>query len=168
MSFRGAQRCVLAAIALVVAAGSGGCGLVQKPSAAITGVKLQEAGLREATMLFDVQVDNPYTAALPLTNLDYVLSSAGQTFLTGRADVQGTVPAGGSKTIGVPVRINYLDLVNVVKGARPGASIPYKADLGLSVNTPLLGDMRVPMSREGELTIPSTSTMLDKLKDLAW
>lgn len=161
-----ACRCVLAVAAAVFVAGAGGCSLVQKPSAAITGVKVQGASLSEATMLFDVRVDNPYTAALPLTNLDYVLSSAGQTFLTGQAAVQGTVPAGGSKVISVPVQINYLDVVNLVKGARPGVSIPYKADLGLSVTAPLVGDVRVPVSREGELTIPSTTTMLDRVRDL--
>jgi LEA14-like dessication related protein len=160
------RGCFLAIVAAALVVAAGGCSLVQKPSAAITGVKMQGASFSEATMLFDVQVDNPYTAALPLTNLDYVLSSAGQTFLTGKSDVQGTIPAGGSKVISVPVRINYLDLVNLVQGARPGVSIPYKADLGLSVTAPLVGDMRVPVSREGELTIPSTSTMLDRVRDL--
>ena len=161
------SRGLLTIAALTCLLTSGGCGVLQKPTASITSVNLQSATLSEATMLFDVQVDNPYTAALPLTNLDYALSSQGQSFLTGTADVQGSVPAGGSKVIAVPVRINYLDLVNAVKGARPGGSIPYKADLGLSVNAPLLGNLRVPMSREGELAIPSTSSMLDTLRDLA-
>jgi len=157
-------RLVLACIVIV---GMEACSLVQKPSAQITGAQLQGVSLTEATMLFDVKIDNPYTTALPLTNLDYALSSQGQPFLNGKAEVQGMVPAGGSKVIGVPVRINYLDLVKAVKGARPGVSIPYKADLGLSVNVPLLGNTRLPLSREGELTIPSTGSVLERLKGLA-
>lgn len=159
------RLCALTGMVLVI--GCAGCSLVQKPSAQITGASVQGVGLTESTLVFDVKIDNPYSTALPLTNLDYALSSQGQPFLSGKADVRGTVPAGGSKVIGVPVRINYLDVVKAVKGARPGAAIAYKAELGLSVDVPLLGNTRLPLSREGELTIPSSSTLLDQLRGLA-
>ena len=141
-----------------------GCGT--KPSASITGMKVQGISLTDATMLFDVKVDNPYMLPLPLGNLDYALASGGQQFLTGNADVQGTIPAGASKTLPIPIKINYLKLIGAVKGAKPGAVIPYTADLGLSVKAPIMGPLRVPMSKEGQLTIPSTSGLLNKLKDL--
>jgi LEA14-like dessication related protein len=144
-----------------------GCSMIGKPSAHITGVNVQDVKLTDATMLFDVKVDNPYTVALLMSNVDYALSSQGQQFLTGKAEVQGTVPARGSKTIGIPVRISYLQLINAVKGARPGATISYKADMGLSVDVPVLGPLRVPMSKDGELSIPSTPGLLEQLKNLA-
>jgi len=160
------NRC-LAAIALgALLTGATGCGMMEKPSASITGVKLQNVKLTDATMLFDVKVDNPYTVPLPMSNVDYALSSQGQQFLAGKADVQGTVPAAGSKTLGVPVRISFLELINVVKGARPGATIPYRAEMGLSVDAPVLGRLRVPMSKEGELSIPTGRGLLEKAKDL--
>jgi LEA14-like dessication related protein len=141
--------------------------MVEKPNASIMGVKVQDVSLTYATMLFDVKVDNPYTVPLPMSNVDYTLSSRDQQFLTGKADVQGTVPAKGSKTLAIPVQIRYLGLINAVKGARPGATIPYKADLGLSVDVPVLGPLRVPMSKEGELSIPSAPDLLEQLKSLA-
>ena len=159
--------CLAAIAAAAVLSGTTGCGMLGKPSAHITGVKVQDISLTEATMLFDVKVDNPYTLPLPMSNVDYALSSQGQQFLTGKADVQGTVPAGGSKTLGVPVRIRFLQLIKAVKGARPGATIPYKAELGLSVDVPALGPLRVPMSKDGELAIPSAQGLLGQLKDLA-
>ena len=167
MNGRGVSRCLETVAAVALLAGATGCGMFEKPSAHITGVKVQDVSLTNATMLFDVKVGNPYTMPLPIGNLDYALSSRGQRFLTGKADVQGTVPAGGSKTLGVPVRISYLELIRAVKGARPGATIPYKADLGLSVNVPALGPLRVPMSKAGQLAIPSTTSLLDTLKDMA-
>jgi len=160
------QFAVAVGLALLLAATTG-CGMLEKPSASITGVKVQGISLTDATMLFDVKVDNPYTVPLPLSNLDYALASKGQQFLTGKADVQGTIPAQGSKTLGVPIKINYLKLINAVKGARPGADIPYKADLGLLVDAPVLGALRVPMSKEGQLSIPSAPSLIEKLKDLA-
>ena len=37
-------------------------------------------------------------------------------------DVQGRVPAKGSKVLGVPVRISYAELISAVKDARPGGN----------------------------------------------
>jgi len=167
MNGRAARAPLAVAAAAAMLAGVGGCGILDKPGAEIIGVTLQKVDLTNATMLFDVRVDNPYTVPLPLANVDYALSSLGQQFLSGKAPVQGAVPAGGSKSLAVPVRISYLELINAVKGARPGAAIPYKADLGLSVDVPVTGPLRVPMSREGELSIPSAPGLLERLKDLA-
>jgi LEA14-like dessication related protein len=164
MNIRSAkQSATVVALALLLA-GAAGCST--KPSASITGMKVQGISLTDATMLFDVKVDNPYMLPLPLGNLDYALASQGQQFLTGNSDVQGTIPAGASKTLPIPIKINYLKLISAVKGAKPGAVIPYTADLGLSVKAPVMGPLRVPMSKEGKLTIPSTSSLLNKLKDL--
>ena len=162
-----ATRVPLAVAAAAMLLPASGCGIFEKPGAEIVGVRLQDVSLTDATMLFDVRVDNPYAVPLPLTNVDYALSSLGQQFLSGKAEVQGAVPAGGSKNLAVPVRISYLELINAVKGARPGAAIPYTADLGLSVDVPVTGPLRVPMSRQGELSIPSAPDLLDRLKDLA-
>ena len=167
MNVRAVRRSLAVVFAATMLASMTGCGLLDRPDATITGMRLQDAGLTEATMLFDVTVENPYTVPLPMSDVDYALSSAGQEFLTGKADVAGTVPASGSRTLGVPVRISYLELVQAVQGARPGATIPYQADMGLSVDVPALGAVRVPMSKEGELTIPTAPSLLEKLKDLA-
>jgi len=78
--------------------------LLEKPSAQITGVKVQDIGLTDATMLFDVKVDNPYTVPLPMSNVDYALSSVGQRFLSGQADLQAQVV----RTIGDP-RTRFLE-----------------------------------------------------------
>jgi LEA14-like dessication related protein len=162
------SNCAASGILILLSlAGLGGCGMLEKPTAAITGMSLQEISPTNATMLFDVQVDNPYTVDLPLGNIDYALSSQGKPFLDGEAPLQGAIPAGGSKTLGVPVRISFLKLIETVKDARPDSSIPFLAELGLSVDTPLIGRMRLPMSREGELAIPSSRVLSDLLRDMA-
>lgn len=167
MNARTARPLLATLLAATMLTSLTGCGMLQRPDARITGMRLEDAGLTEATMLFDVTVENPYTVPLPMSDVDYALSSKGQEFLTGKADVAGTVPASGTRTLGVPVRVSYLDLVRVVEGARPGVTIPYKADMGLSVDVPAIGPLRVPMTKEGELTIPTGPALLEKLKDLA-
>jgi len=130
---------------------------LKKPTARLTGLKFEEATLDSATLLFDVEIDNHYPAALPLTNFDYSLASGANNFLSGSADSQTTVPAKSSKTISLPAKINYLEMLKALKTVRPGSKIPYNAELGLSVDTPALGLIRLPLKKQGELVLPSIS-----------
>ncbi len=130
---------------------------LNKPTARMTGLKFENVKLDSATLLFDVEVDNPYPVALPLMNLDYGLSSGAEPFLTGSAELQTTVPAKSKKTVSLPANINYLDMLRALKGIRPGSKIPYKADLGLSVDTPALGLIKLPLKKEGEVVLPMLS-----------
>ena len=70
--FRMTSRCLLAASLL---AALGGCAALdalnlQKPTARVAGVRLQDIDLSAVTMLFDVELENPYSVPLPLTNLE--------------------------------------------------------------------------------------------------
>jgi len=137
---------------------------LSKPTARMTGLKFEDVKLDSATLLFDVEVDNPYPVALPLMNLDYGLSSGAEPFLNGNAKLQTTVPAKSKKTVSLPANINYLDMLKALKGIRPGSKIPYKADLGLSVDAPALGLMRLPLKKEGEIMLPTVSDV--EVKDI--
>jgi LEA14-like dessication related protein len=148
-----------------LAAGVAGCGMTQRPTASVIRMNMQEVGLAHATMVFDIVVDNPYSVPLPLSNLDYALSSRGQQFLAGKADMQGEIPAQSSRPYAIPVRISYTELINALEEARPGATIPYKADMGLSVDLPVLGSSRLPMVHEGQITIPTTNSLMEHFRN---
>ncbi|MBL7153896.1 MAG: LEA type 2 family protein [Phycisphaerae bacterium] len=157
-------------VVMLVACCLAGCETVhralklKKPTARLTGLNFGEVNLASATLLFDVEVDNPYSVALPLMNLDYGLTSGGNKFLAGGVDIQTTVPAKSKKTVSLPAKIDYLEVLRALKGIRPGSKIPYKAELGLSVDTPALGLLNLPLEKTGELTLPSVSDT--NLKDI--
>ena len=46
-------------------------------------------------------------------------------------------------------------MLKALKGVRPGSEVPYRADLALSVDTPVLGVMSLPLKKEGQLVLPS-------------
>ena len=80
-------------------------------------------------------------------------------------------PSHGVGTSPSDTTVNFIkyqgwNRINAVKGARPGSTIPYKADMGLSVDVPAWGPLRLPMSREGQLSIPSAPGLLDHLRDM--
>ena len=157
-----AKRYLISAIALILAY-SAGCETVQetlnirKPTARLMGLKFEEVKLDLAMLMFDVEIDNHYPVALPLTNFDYTLSSNAEKFLSGSAESQTTVPAKSKQIVSLPAKINYMGMLKALKGIRPGSKIPYGAELGLSVDTPALGLIRLPLKKEGELVLPSIS-----------
>jgi len=130
---------------------------LRKPTARLTGLKIEDVKLDSATLLFDVEIDNHYPVALPLSDFDYSLSSGAEQFLSGSAKSQGAVPAKSSTTVSLPATINYIEMLKALKGVRPGSKIPYGAELGLSVDTPALGVIRLPLRKEGELVLPTIS-----------
>ncbi|MHC4985166.1 MAG: LEA/WHy family protein [Planctomycetota bacterium] len=154
---------VLLGACLLAAGGCDALGLA-KPTASVLDADLQDLTLRTATLLFDVEVNNPYSTDLPLTDVAYSLASEGVEFLSGQADISGSIPAAGSKVLPIPVEIDFIQLLGMLENIVPGETIPYTADLGLMLDTPLLGLLELPVSRTGELTIPSLSDL--NLQDL--
>jgi LEA14-like dessication related protein len=139
-----------------------GCALLQsllggtpRPTASITGVRIGDFSLNDLTLVFDLAVTNPYTVGLPLVNIDYSLASQSQPFLQGQAPLQGSIPAGQTKTLSLPAKVVFVDLLKVLKGISLGSTVPYKGTLGLSVNAPVLGALRLPLEKEGQLPVPA-------------
>lgn len=151
----------------------GGCAQLQaalgtgnRPSAELRGMSLDKITLQSTTVWIDLEVKNPYTVPLPLVNLDYTFSHADKTFLSGQADLQGTVPAQSSKTLRLPAEVSYAGVLAAVKSVRPGAVVPFAAEVGLSVDAPGLGKIRLPLSRKSELPIPAAPGV--KIAGIRW
>ncbi len=137
-----------------------GCDLLRSlgattPTARLTGIRFSDFSLASLTLLFDVDVRNPYQVALPLVNIDYAIASGGQRFLTGEAPLQGAIPAGGSQVVTLPASIVFVEMLRILQGVAPGAVVPYHTSLGLSVNAPAVGTLRLPIEKDGQLPVPA-------------
>jgi LEA14-like dessication related protein len=126
-----------------------------KPSARVTDARLQDIGLDQVGLLFDVEVRNPYTVALPLAELRYAIGSSGQRIVDGTVTPGGSIPASGTKLLQVPAKVELRSLLAALKGVRPGSVVPYTAELNLGVNAPMAGRLDLPFSHHGELPVPA-------------
>ena len=148
---------MLAALAACQALGDLAGGMT-KPGVSVKAVRLGDLSADGLTLLFDTEVSNPYAVDLPLVNLDYGLASGGTKFLTGAAPVQGSVPAHGAKIVTLPATVRFAPLLTALSGVRPGAVVPYAADMKLSVDLPAVaggGRYAIPFSKSGELPVPA-------------
>jgi LEA14-like dessication related protein len=163
------------AIILLALFASGGCQAIQslgqslqRPTARVTGARLTDVTLESAAINFDVDIANPYPVALPLVNMKYALAGGGsnQPFVSGAADVQGSIPANSSKTITVPAKVVFAQLFQVLAGVKPGSVVPYDASLTLSVNAPQVGALDLPLQHSGQLPVPTVPAVA--LSDIQW
>ncbi len=148
---------ILCAVAIVAA--FAGCSLFRgiglTPKANVQGLHLEDVGLTSATLVVDVQVQNPYGVALPVTGLDYKVTSQGRKFLDGKIDLNDNIPAGQSMLLPIPLKVPYLALLEAIGSIKSGSTLKYGADLGLHVATPAIGSIRIPMKHSGEIPVPS-------------
>ncbi|MEM0913677.1 MAG: LEA type 2 family protein [Planctomycetota bacterium] len=139
-----------------------GCETVQdyltaadRPTARVVDASLADFALDSADLVLDVEVTNPYGVALPTPAIEYALSSGGASIVRGEADAQGAIPANGKRTLRVPVGVVFADVLNAVRGVKPGEVVPYEFDGALVTTAPGIGDVRLPLSRSGELPVPA-------------
>lgn len=149
-----------------------GCTVVEeilgsdRPSAGVSGVRFGNLTTEGAEMLFDVDVKNPYPLPLPLLDAKYSLASGESPFLDGTAPLEGSVPAGGTRTVTLPATINFTKFLNAVKGVRPGQAVPYKADMEVGVDAPALGRLSLPLSRQGKIPVPAVPDV--NVREIHW
>ncbi|HEX4986641.1 MAG TPA: LEA type 2 family protein [Burkholderiales bacterium] len=126
-----------------------------RPKARIIGSSIRGLSLENIVLLFDVEVENPYDAGLPLADLGYTLSSGGKPFLAGSLKPTGSIPAHGRQVLQVPATVQFAALAAALKGVRPGSVVPYTADFRLGMDAPVAGRLDVPLSKSGELPVPA-------------
>jgi LEA14-like dessication related protein len=143
---------------LFVCTFSVGCSALnlQKPTAAVTGMAVQNVNVSGFTMNFDVDVKNPNTIELPIAAADYKLGLSGVNIVDGKAKPESSIPPGGSTHVMLPVTLTFENLLAAEQGiVKSGGNIPYYLDAGLSFNTgnPILGSLRVPLQYNGILPL---------------
>jgi LEA14-like dessication related protein len=133
-----------------------GAGL-QKPTAAVKGMSLGGVNATGLTMNFDVDVTNPNAVAIPLTTTDYGLSLGDTKVLDGKSDLTGDLPAGGTRSLVLPVAVTFENLMAAEQAlVKSGGNVPYTLNAGLSAGrgNALLGQsLRVPLTYSGTLPL---------------
>ncbi|MBW9268997.1 MAG: LEA type 2 family protein [Candidatus Thiodiazotropha sp. (ex. Lucinisca nassula)] len=125
-----------------------------QPSGEVKGVKLSGLDLSGIDLLFDVEVDNPNPVAISLDGLDYDLKLLNRSFLKGQQSMGMSLAADGKSQVKLPVRMEFERLLEHYSELSKHDDVPYQLDLGLGVDVPLLGRVRLPISYQGRLPVP--------------
>lgn len=137
-----------------------------RPTARLGAVSIQDLSLDGLTLAFELEVQNPYDSLLPVAALDYRITQGGRLFLEGDAEFQDGIPARGARTLPLTARVGFAELLQTLQDITPGTILPYEADLGVAVDAPVLGELRLPLSHRGELPVPALPAV--SVKNIEW
>ena len=136
-----------------------GCSeLVRAPAVELTGVRLRSIGLRGATLLAQLQIDNPNRFAIETDSVTFhfeasdVRSPGNWRRVTSGTNTQGhRVEKESKTTLEIPIDFAYSDLGTPIRSLLERGAFDYRLSGAVFVRKPLR--KRVPFSKEGNLSL---------------
>ncbi|MBM3215155.1 hypothetical protein FJZ36_09605 [Candidatus Poribacteria bacterium] len=165
------RRVAVAAFALVIVSLSG-CAVVRmvlhggfrRPGVELTSSRLTSLDWHRADLVFDVRVSNPNSVGIHLASLDYKLSLNGNVAVQGVQDQGIDVDARGESVVQVPVSLAFDDVYRAFASLGNEERSKYAFECGLGFRLPVLGNVRIPLRREGTLPmIKRPALSIDRL-----
>ncbi|RCV40006.1 hypothetical protein SETIT_9G016700v2 [Setaria italica] len=125
-----------------------------KPSADVSGIHIPHISLNRADLVVDVLIKNPNPVPIPLVDIDYLIDSDGRKLVSGLIPDAGTIHAHGQETVKIPISLVFDDIKSTYKDIQPGSIIPYLVRVVLLVDVPIIGRIKIPLEKSGEIPVP--------------
>lgn len=143
---------------------------LQRPGVAVDRVRISGLSFDDIDLLFDLKVNNPNNVKISLAGFDYDFFLNGNSFVKGQQDKGLNIEAGGESIVEVPISLRFADVYQTYNSLKNDDSTDYELRLGFAFDIPVLGDVRVPVSKKGMLPMvkfPSFSIHSLKLDRLS-
>ena len=149
---------IILALAIVLASGCAALGaaartVVEPPRVDFDTLSLEALDLEGITLGLNWNVDNPNRFPFRLSKLGWALELDGRHAARGDTVKSIDVPAAGKAAVEIPVRLRWADLPGLLQIATRRSELPFKVS-GVAAVGSRFGDIDVPFSREGRLTLP--------------
>ena len=144
---------------------------VQNPEVKFENVKLTGLSFEKADLMFDLKVINPNDFNITLSGFDYDLLINQNSFLSGKQNKGVAVKANTFSIVQIPLSLKYKELYDTYKSFKDDDLLKYTLKTGLLFDIPMLGNVRIPVSKSGELPslkLPSVSFKSVKLNSLGF
>ncbi len=137
-------------------------GKVSKPSIESISPRITGLDFLGVDLAFDVAVSNPYEVPIKSPRFKYGLDVEGANFLNSQATANLDLPAKGVGMVVLPVRLQYLDLLQAYSSLKDAAEVPYTLH-GALVFSPLGETIELPIQKSGIfpiLRVPAISNVV--------
>ncbi|KAJ0101763.1 hypothetical protein Patl1_04220 [Pistacia atlantica] len=130
---------------------------IKKPEASFEDVDLKNVSRECVEYTSKVNVDNPYDHSIPICEISYTFKSAGRVIASGTMPDPGSLKASDKTLLEVPMKVPYGIMVSLAKDIGADWDIDYEAELGLTIDLPIIGNFTIPISRKGQIKLPTLS-----------
>ena len=124
---------------------------VQQPRVNVQNVRFTGMSFDAIDLAFDVAIHNPNPFGAKLSGFDYDFFLNENSFLKGQQNSQLNIEALGQSTVEIPLTLNFKDIYNTYQSLKNQDSTTYKIACGLAFDLPVLGPIRIPVSRSGKV-----------------
>jgi LEA14-like dessication related protein len=138
---------------------------VPVPDASVNDVDLLHFNRDSLEIEAKIDVDNPYPCSIPICEISYLLKSASRVIASGKIADPGSIKAKDKTLLKVPVKAPYGIVMNIMKDIGSDCDIDYELEIGLIIDLPVVGNITIPLSKKGEIKLPSVSEMIFGKKD---
>lgn len=126
---------------------------IHKPEVRIDAVELEALSFSGLTLRFDVEIRNPNPIGISLSGFDYELQIEGTPFVSGEVDEKVAIAARGRSIVPLPVELGFEELVRTIRELEDREEAAYQLTSGFSFDLPVLGRVRIPVSKKGSVPI---------------
>lgn len=126
---------------------------IQKPSIRVTSTKLTALNFEGLDLNLTFEIDNPNALAVSAEGFDYDFKLNGHSFVQGKESKAVSIPATGKGYVDLPVSLAFKDIYQTVVSLKNQDSTRYEISAGFNFNLPVLGPIRVPVSKQGDLPL---------------
>ena len=131
-----------------------GCSvMLSEPAITVKRTALVGLDTAGADLEFHLSISNPNPFDLTLLGYTYNLQVMTLPLTGGGGQQPLAIPSGRETDMRLPVRVQFGDLLEIIKNRPDPDKIPYQLNARLQLKTPL-GDMLVPVDRNGVFSVP--------------
>ncbi|KAJ3701073.1 hypothetical protein LUZ61_004778 [Rhynchospora tenuis] len=130
---------------------------VKKPEADLTDVSIKNVSRDSAMFHSILEVRNPYSHSIPICEISYSLRSAGREIASGTMPDPGSLKGNDITKLEVPLKVPYNFLMSLMKDIGRDWDLDYEMRVGLTFDLPIIGNFTLPVSKKGELKLPTLS-----------
>lgn len=134
-------------------------GRVQEPVVSIESVDFGGISFESVELLFNVLIENPNQVGVSLSSFDYELLLNDKSFVKGDQREGMQIDANASSTVQIPVSLTFTEIIESVQSVAQQDTSRYRFTSGFAFSLPVIGDVRIPVQRSGDLPVVRTPTV---------
>ncbi|KAE9447987.1 hypothetical protein C3L33_20112, partial [Rhododendron williamsianum] len=128
---------------------------IKKPEVDVLDVDLADVSRDGVTYKAKVSIKNPYSVSIPICDLSYSLKLVG----SGKIPDPGSLAGNETTVLDVMVKVPHNVLLSLVRDIGADWDIDYELELGLTVDLPIVGNFKIPITNKGQIKLPSLSDL---------
>ncbi|MBX3018742.1 MAG: LEA type 2 family protein [Bdellovibrionaceae bacterium] len=119
---------------------------VKRPEVKLDQVRVTNPGLRDSTLMFDLNVTNPNPTTLKVDGIDYKLVLNGKQFAEGVYDQVTELPGEQTVKVSLPIKVEYARVFDSLMSALQKPESQYMLQ-----GSARLGIFTIPFSKDGTI-----------------